>query len=286
MTLTLARTIVIIAALLLMLATPLYAASVFDGEDPLDDIWGANLNWSDDLAPTSADDVDVDSGFSVMVDLTGTPVGAFAKSVDLNDGATLNVTDSSLNFGNKAFKIGHGGSVGTAYQSGGLVAGVGNGAHLDIGSDGAYFISGGILDLDDELKIDADGRLEITGSPTIIVDDKLKFEGDNATLVINLVGSTLPQITIGNELDLGDDAVLEVNTGSWTGGSTISLFDVLSSDIKKTFAGVYVDGQLLDASEYQVNSDSITIFSVPEPNDGILLLTLLSSSVLIWRRQT
>ena len=243
-------------------------AAEFDDGAPGNSYWGAGLNWDTNTTPDDKEKVELHSGYHVLIDAAGTPSGAEAGDVEINDGATLEIQSGTFTF-DKKMKLGDS-SPGTVNQFGGTVSG----EELEIEEFGHYQLLGGSFDLQKSLKIKTDGLLELTGDPILDVGDKLEFDS-GATLEIHLVGTTPPTINIDDELKLDDKAILRLDTNSWTGAGEVTLFN--AGEIKEDFAQVFVNDVLLDSSGYTIGSGSITFHSVPEPQ-----LTLIGLAALLW----
>jgi hypothetical protein len=282
-----------------ILTTSLFALSVPDrssGETiwiaPQGD-WLDGPNWDTGNPPPAGDDVVIDNGG--IVDVSGL-ILATVDEVDVNGSSILAIVGGTLTFDRMSLGAG---TAATVNHDGGIVEGLSelniegsgtynlNGGNLTIHDElrnrGALNINGGNLSVGSELRVFGTGNLSVASGATITVGSDLRLD-NNSTITFNLTGDSEPVIQVGDELRLiGDNVTLEVNLNNWTGGQTVTLFNV-GGQIRGSFADVFVDGQLLDPSQVAITSSSIVITHMPEPEAFSLAVAMLIGLPALVRR--
>jgi hypothetical protein len=238
--------------------------------------WASATNWNPNSLPTFADYATVENGHTVNVSSAGNR----ASYIDVLGGATLNITDGSLNFGNannRYFWIGFN-SPGTVNQSGGIVTGTGNNTDLVIDSQGTYNMTGGQLNLSDDVWLLDGAVFSISGNAIVNVGDDLGVpNGASATLQVVLTGTESPLIVVDDDLRLLNELTLIIDTTAWNGPDEVQLFEV-NGTVFQDFAEVIVDGQPLAPEAYSFAGSAFVVL-VPEPasmlSPGIAMLAVL-----------
>lgn len=239
------------------------AATISFDDGGIDSDWATPANWLGDALPTTADFVEILLNHTAEV----SSPGAVASYVDIRDGGTLNVVGGDLTFGhanNRWLWVGWN-SPGTVNQSGGTVLGVGNNADLVVDSYGTYRITGGLLDLADDLIMLDGATLDVAGNSTVIVRDDLRATfGSTTNINVELIGNSAPTISVSDDLLLQGNVLLNIDATQWTGGSDVELFQV-AGNIAGNFSSVSVNGKLVPPSAYQVTGSGVVI-PVTEPS--------------------
>lgn len=224
--------------------------------------WASATNWNPNSLPTFADYATIENGQTVTVSSAGNR----ASYIDVLDGATLNITSGSLNFGNannRYFWIGFN-TPGTVNQTGGTVTGTGNNTDLVIDSFGTYNMSGGQLNLSDDVWLLDDAVLTISGNSVINVGDDLGVPANSsATINVVLTGTQAPLIVVDDDLRLLNELTLIIDTTAWNGPDEVQLFEV-NGTVFQDFAEVIVDGQPLAPESYSFSGSAFVVL-VPEP---------------------
>lgn len=246
----------------------------FSGGGPNEN-WSNGANWSSGLPPTAADLALITNNLKAAEVNSS---GAVAEEIEVRNGGVLNVTGGDLTFGlsnNRWLWVGFL-TPGTVNQSGGIVRSVGNNTDLVIDQFGSYNMTGGTLNLSDDLWLLDGAQFSVSGQSVINVGDDLRLPMNNdATFHVNLVDSQEPTIVINDDLVMRGGLHLEVDTSAWTGGTEFTLFQV-NDGIIGQFASLTVDGVVRDPSTVQFNNGAVVV-PVNEPATG-----LLAGIVLFW----
>ncbi|MCA9213608.1 MAG: hypothetical protein KDB27_11110 [Planctomycetales bacterium] len=238
------------------LAKTISAATVsFTGASSQD--WLDPTNWTPSL-PTTVDLAEI-RGSTVVAEIAS--ASAVARYVDVRDLGVVNVTGGSLAFGfsnNRWMWVGWQ-TAGTVNQSGGSVTGTGTNVDLIIDSNGTYNMTGGVLNVSDDLRLNGNAVFNVAGDSVVNIGDDLRVEsGASVEFNIQLVGAAVPTINITDDFVLRDSATLNIDATNWTGVSAVSLF-VTNGTVVGDFAQVTLNGQAVPASDYQFNSGSVVI---------------------------
>ncbi len=252
-----------VAALFVFLpVTVAHAATItFTGQSSTD--WHMAANWNP-AVPGTGDLARVFGTGAVAEVSTGR---ASASYIDVRQDGTLNVTGGNLTFGyanNRWLWVGWQ-TPGTVNQSGGVVETIGSNVDVIVDNFGTYNLTGGTLDISDDLRLEGNAVFNISGDSTVNIGDDLRVaNGSNVEFNVQLIGDEAPAINVSDDLVLRNTTTLNIDSTNWTGGSAITLFDAGDRVIGE-FARVTLDGVTVPASQYQVSSGSV-IISVPEPS--------------------
>ncbi len=269
----------------LVISTASSAVITYSGGGP-DDSWSTGANWSSGSPPTGIDDALITNS-SQAAEVNSS--GAIARNIAVRNGGVLNVTGGDLTFGvsnNRWMWVGFL-TPGTVNQSGGTVTATGAFTDLVIDRFGEYNMTGGTLDLSDDIWLLNGAEFEVGGQSSINVADDFRVPiFSDATFRVNLVGNQEPTIVIGDDLIMRGDFHLEVDTSGWTGGTEFELFQVNDGVIGQ-LASFTVDGVARDPSTIQFNNGSVVV-PLNEPASGVLagiaLFWMVFSSPLRRRR--
>ena len=231
--------------------------------------WGAAGNW-DSGEPNQSDQAEIIHGATVEL----SQPGERAKGVDLHGGSTLNIVGGHLEFGNLPFVIGVGSS-GVVNHLSGTILGSGGNSDLILGETGIYNVSGGHLNLDDDVLLSPGSVFTIAGDATVEVDDNFEFVGDAssapATLMITTTGDMQPTFNIDGDLLLEGNTTLEISADQ---GSPASPLFQVAGDVVGTFAEVRLNGVPLAENDYGFDQSGTFRVNVPEPGGFVIALCL------------
>ena len=223
--------------------------------------WNTASNWNS-AVPGSGDLARVFGPGAIAEVSAGS---ASASYIDVRQDGTLNVTGGNLTFGyanNRWLWVGWQ-TPGTVNQSGGVVGTFGSNVDVIVDNFGTYNLTGGTLDISDDLRLEGNAVFNISGDSTVNIGDDLRVaNGSNVEFNVQLIGDEAPAINVSDDLVLRNTTTLNIDSTNWTGGSAITLFDA-GDRVVGEFASVTLDGVSVPASQYQFSSGSV-IISVPE----------------------
>lgn len=250
----------VVALFVLLPVTVTHAATTtFTGQSSTD--WNTAANWNS-AVPGTGDLARVFGADAVAEVSTGSATSSY---VDVRQDGTLNVTGGNLTFGyaNNRWLWAGWQTPGTVNQSGGVVGTSGANVDVIVDNFGTYNLTGGALDISDDLRLEGNAVFNISGDSTVDIGDDLRVaNGSNVEFNVQLIGDDAPAINVSDDLVLRNTTTLNIDSTNWTGGSAITLFDV-GDRVVGEFASVTLDGVAVPASQYQFSSGSV-IISVPE----------------------
>ncbi len=152
-------------------------------------------------------------------------------------------------------------------------------ADVIVDNFGAYNLSGGVLEIADDLRLNGNAVFNISGDATVAVADDLRVgNGSNVVINVELVGDVAPTIDVADDLVLRNTTTLNIDATNWTGDDAVTLFSV-NDRIVGQFDSVTLDGVEVPRSQYEFSSGRV-IISVPEPSSSLSML-LLATCVLV-----
>ena len=240
----------------------------FSGGGP-DNSWLTGANWSPTGSPPANNDLALITNSLQAVEVNAS--GAVARNIDVRNGGVLNVTGGDLTFGfssNRWMWVGFL-TPGTVNQSGGTVTGTGSFTDLVIDRFGEYNMTGGTLNLSDDIWLLDGAEFEVGGQSNINVGDDLRIPFfSSTTFSVNLVGNQEPTIVIGDDLIMRGDLHLDIDTSAWTGGTEFDLFQV-NDGIIGQLASLTIDGIPQDPNSIRFENGTVVV-PLNEPTGGVL----------------
>jgi hypothetical protein len=220
--------------------------------------WDLPINWNPGIVPTSVDFVEIMG--NTTAELAG--ANANASYIDIRENGVLNVTGGDLSFGfsnNRWMWVGWQ-TEGTVNQSGGSISTSGSNVDLIVDNFGTFNLTGGLLNISDDLRLNGNAVFNISGSSELSIGDDFRIgPGSNVQFNIKLIGNSAPIINISDDFALRNGMSLHLDTTDWTGGAgPVSLFNV-ADRISGQLAQVTVNGVEVPDTEYQVTAGSFVI---------------------------
>jgi hypothetical protein len=276
-------------------ATTSYAATWTDAG--ADNEWSNPQNWSSD-PNYPVNQTNTVNGGRTATQSTGTPGDSGQIRIGNNTDGTLNITGGTLTAsttgGTGAVNIGYNnGATGTLNMSGGTLVAVDlNIGFLGANTTGIATVSGGTIDLSDDLVIgnavDTFGELTIVGdSATINVGDAMTVAVNGAAELTFELGATgVSTIDVTNIFDINTGADLVIDGSNYTGGGGPIDLVTFGSLQDSTWDNITYQNFAPHYSNFSIefDADSMFLSFVPEPSSTALLGLGLSSLLLRRKR--
>ena len=234
------------------------AIVAFNGQTSSD--WGDATNWTP-FPPGTADFAEI---FGTTAEVSNG--NAESSYIDVRQQGVLNVTGGDLTFGfanNRWMWVGWR-DTGTVNQTGGVISTVGNNVDVIIDNYGIYNMSGGELNISDDLRMYGNAVFNLSGDATVNIDDELRIaNGSSVEFNIELTGNVPPVINVTDVVVLRGNTTLNIDSSNWTGDDDVALFTI-DDRIIGAFDSVTLNGVEVPPTQYEFVSGSL-VFSVPEP---------------------
>ena len=185
------------------------ASTVFFDNEDIDPFWSSGLNWDTNIAPTSAQDVVINSGVAVVLE----SAGATANNLSLGSNATSGIS-ASVVAGTGTLSVSNGGDL--------TVTGT---TTVGDGQDGTLNLIGGLVDSGgDIIGGTANSTVTLAGGTLELNGNNLGTVG-NLITTLNFASGTLRNVA---EINNGTGLIKNLNgtlvmegTNAYSGGTTI-----------------------------------------------------------------